>query len=132
MLADGENVSVRIFEPGDFVATWRSPHAAFLVLDEWVFFEYDTPFGEQVDDAFDVGDFPAEDGASQRGEVRSLRNADLVAAYSHNQRKLIEAYEFAAEGTFVKGLRLVIVFREHKANHLSEHGSEPITSSERR
>jgi hypothetical protein len=41
MLADGENVSVRVFEPGDLVAARRSPDAAVLVLDEWVFFEDD-------------------------------------------------------------------------------------------
>src|SRR2546422_7875993 len=120
MLADGEDVSVRVFEPGDLVAAGRSPDAAFLVLDEGIFFEHNSALCEQVDDAFDIGDFPAEDGAPQRSEVRNLRNADLVAADFHHQRKLIEAYELAAEGTFIEGPRLLIVLRERKANHLPE------------
>src|SRR5579863_3830650 len=62
VLAHGKNVSVGIFEPGDFVAAGSCPDAKFLVLNEWVFFEDDAAGGQPADERFDVLRFPTHDG----------------------------------------------------------------------
>ena len=69
MLADGEDVAVRIFEPGYFVAAGGGPDSEFLILDEGIFFGGDALLLEPGDDGFDVCYFPAEDSALQRSEI---------------------------------------------------------------
>jgi len=119
VLADGEDVAVGIFEPGDLAAVGGGPDAEVLVLGEGIFFRGDAAVAEPDGDGFDVFDLPAEDGALQRSKIGDFCDANHVATHAHDQGKFIEAYEFESELAFVKSAGFVVVFCGDEADHLS-------------
>jgi hypothetical protein len=109
VLADGEDVGVGVFEPGDFGAVGGGPDAKGLVLGKGIFFRGDAAVAEPGGYGLDVLDFPAEDGALERGEVGDFCDANCVATDAHDQGELIEAHELEAEFAFVEGAGFVVV-----------------------
>src|ERR1700694_4057176 len=102
MLADGKDVAVGVFEPGDLAAIRGGPDAEGLVLGKGILFRGNAAVTEPGGDGFDVFDLPAEDGALQRREIRDLCDANHEAAGVHDQGILIEAHELKSELAFIK------------------------------
>ena len=118
-MADGEDVAVGVFEPGYFAAVGSGPDAEGLVLGEGIFFRGDAAVAEPGSYRLDILDFPSEDGALQRGEIRDFRDAKHVAADVHHQGELIEADELESELAFVEGAGFIVVLCRNEADHLS-------------
>jgi AraC-like DNA-binding protein len=97
VLANREDVAVRVFEPSDFIAAGGCPNSQLLVLNKRKLLGGDATTAEPSGGRFDVFDFPTQDGGLQRCKVRQFGDANFVFTRTDNQGKLIEADEFEAE-----------------------------------
>ena len=66
VLAEGEHIPVRIFEPRNLVSAGRGPDSPFLILHERVFLESHTSLLQPADNGLDIADFPAQNGVLRR------------------------------------------------------------------
>jgi len=74
VLADGEDVAVRIFEPGYFAAVGGGPDAEVLILGEGNLFRGDAAVAEPGGDGCEGGDDGAERYSVPGGMQSTARN----------------------------------------------------------
>src|ERR1019366_9937521 len=119
MFAYGQDVPVRIFEPGYFAAIGCSPDAALLILDERISFQRYALHCQPVDDRLYVLHFPAEHGSRSRIENWYFGDANHAAAERNNEGELILTHELAAQLVDEEVSRSIVVCGEEKSHELT-------------
>jgi hypothetical protein len=118
MLADGENISVGIFEPGNFVAAGSRPDSCFFIIHPGIFLESDPALLKFGDFFFYVRNLPAEDGEWGWSEI-GFGDSDHGFAGPQDQRELVFADELKSDFAFVKASGLRGIFGGNETDDLA-------------
>src|SRR5712691_4502771 len=122
-----ENVSVRILEPGHFVAAGSGPDPELVLFEETEPLELDPAFLKTRDDFFYPCDLPSEDRELRWLEVGGFRNAHHDSVRIHDESEAVVLDEAQSQHALVKFPRSLGVGRGHKRNDVdgTQHAIPP-------